>query len=187
MDSNQKIIVLLHVLFLIHSTTALSVKYLPGNITMHMHHNQTVQVIVSGPQELILTVKDIKIKSDNAKLLRADDKITGSEVSENMINWNGTIILDALFLGNPSVYVEVTFANGSRQIADQQLPIVIIREERVIDHIFVGSVAILVSILYINFGAALNVPKLRGHIVKPIGPAIGLSCQFIIMPLVSKN
>lgn len=67
----------------------------------------------------------------------------------------------------------------------EELPVTVIREERVIDKVFTASVAILVSILYINFGAALDLPTLKAIMVRPIGPIIGFLAQFLFMPLLS--
>ncbi|KAL6448342.1 hypothetical protein ACFW04_000347 [Cataglyphis niger] len=53
------------------------------------------------------------------------------------------------------------------------------------DTIFTASVAILVSILYINFGCAMDWNICRDTLKKPIGPAIGFFCQFLIMPVLS--
>lgn len=63
--------------------------------------------------------------------------------------------------------------------------ITVIREERTIDTIFTISVAILVSILYINFGCAMDWNVCRDTLRRPIAPAIGFFCQFLIMPLVN--
>lgn len=68
----------------------------------------------------------------------------------------------------------------------QEIPITVIRKERVVDHVFTGSIILLVSLIYINFGCALNWSELKNHLKKPIGPVIGCVGQFIIMPLVRK-
>lgn len=44
---------------------------------------------------------------------------------------------------------------------------------------------ILVSILYINFGAALNLQTIKEILTRPIGPTICFICQFVLMPLTS--
>lgn len=44
---------------------------------------------------------------------------------------------------------------------------------------------ILVSVLFINFGAALDIDTVKGIFKKPIGPIICFSCQYIFMPLCS--
>lgn len=56
---------------------------------------------------------------------------------------------------------------------------------RAIDKAFTISVAVLVSLIYINFGCALDRTKLKEILRRPIGPAIGLFGQFLAMPLLS--
>lgn len=67
---------------------------------------------------------------------------------------------------------------------EQEIPVTVIRKERPIDHAFTGSIILLVSLIYINFGCALNWSELKNHIRKPIGPVIGCVGQFIFMPIV---
>jgi sodium/bile acid cotransporter 3/5 len=69
--------------------------------------------------------------------------------------------------------------------SNEQLNVTILRPKRVIDQLFTYSVIILVSILYINFGAALNLQTITDIIRRPIGPLICFICQFIMMPLIS--
>lgn len=64
--------------------------------------------------------------------------------------------------------------------------VTVARKKRVIDQVFLTSVIILVSIIFINFGCAMDWPFLRKSLKRPIGPGIGMFSQFIIMPLVSK-
>lgn len=66
-----------------------------------------------------------------------------------------------------------------------KVSVVVTRKQRVIDTIFTASVAILVSLIYINFGCAVNWGEFKQILQKPIGPAIGFCGQFILMPLVS--
>lgn len=61
--------------------------------------------------------------------------------------------------------------------------VTILRPQRVIDMIFVYSVIILVSVLYINFGAAINISTIKEILVRPVGPIICFICQFVFMPL----
>lgn len=66
------------------------------------------------------------------------------------------------------------------------LKVTVARKKRVIDQVFLTSVIILVSIIFINFGCALDWEFLRQSLKRPIGPGIGMFSQFIIMPLVSQ-
>lgn len=76
----------------------------------------------------------------------------------------------------------------SGQVAEDSLDVVVVRKKRVIDTVFSASVAMFVSVLYINFGCAIDWGgELRNILKKPIGPVIGFCGQFIGMPLVSNG
>lgn len=71
------------------------------------------------------------------------------------------------------------------ETSNEKLDVTVLRPQRVIDRIFTYSVIILVSILYINFGAALNLSTVKDIMRKPVGPTICFLCQFLFMPLVA--
>lgn len=55
--------------------------------------------------------------------------------------------------------------------------------KRAIDTAFTASVAILVSLIYVNFGCALKWDTLKDILRRPVGPVIGFIGQFLVMPL----
>jgi solute carrier family 10 (sodium/bile acid cotransporter), member 3/5 len=69
--------------------------------------------------------------------------------------------------------------------ANEKVDVTVLRPQRFIDKMFVYSVIILVSILYINFGAAINVSTISDILRKPVGPVICFVCQFLLMPLIA--
>lgn len=75
--------------------------------------------------------------------------------------------------------------NKTYQNIEGKLDVRVIREQTVVDTIFVATVATLVCIIYINFGCALDWNEPKKIIKKPIGPAIGFAGQFVLMPLVN--
>ena len=160
-----------------------NVNFQPEKITIHMHENAVINLTVSGlnPSSLIENNATISVRSDDP-IAVVDKVIPLNEISAGQ--WTGNFNIDAIFLGNAKVYVQIE-QNGSAERSSEQLPIIIIREERFIDKLFVISVASLVSILYINFGAALDLSKIRGIFTRPIGPIIGGIAQFLLLPLVS--
>lgn len=95
--------------------------------------------------------------------------------------------LTAEFLGTAKVYATIVTDDDNVQVSNETLDVVIVREERPIDRIFTYSVIVLVSILYINFGAALDVAKVKEILVRPIGPLLAFACKFLCMPLVCKK
>lgn len=77
--------------------------------------------------------------------------------------------------------------NNSEKCLKQsnKLSVSVTRENRILDKIFTGSVITLVSIIFINFGCALDIRSLKQAIIRPIGPVIGLANHFLLLPLVS--
>lgn len=175
--------------FLICSATSWKVEFTPDIMELHMSTTESANLYMSNLNydELQQYPGEFQIKSDNERLAIVNKRIAFSEITANG-NWNGTFDIDAVFMGNLRIYVEMNRKNDNfTERSDQTLPVIITREEKIINHIFTGSVATLVSILYINFGAALDVSKLKGILKRPIGPSIGFFGQFVIMPVVSKK
>jgi len=69
--------------------------------------------------------------------------------------------------------------------SDVHMNIIVIRKPQLIDKIFVISVAILMSIIFINLGCAIDVEQLKQSVRKPIAPAVSFFAQFLILPIVS--
>ncbi|XP_018362929.1 PREDICTED: ileal sodium/bile acid cotransporter-like isoform X2 [Trachymyrmex cornetzi] len=110
-------------------------------------------------------------------------KLSSEFTKSNGTLFSGIFNITGVFLGRTTLTFTVTemTIKEDREVA----VITVIREERIIDTVFTASVAILVSILYINFGCAIDWNVCRNTLRRPIGPAIGFFCQFLIMPLLS--
>ncbi|XP_012536492.1 ileal sodium/bile acid cotransporter isoform X2 [Monomorium pharaonis] len=147
------------------------------DITVHMNEIILVPFVVHRDANLShphiwFTTADRNIASSNLKITMA-----------NKTSINGILNITGIFLGRTKLMFTTTEV-GMEDTQEVSL-ITVIREERTIDTIFTASVAILVSILYINFGCAMDWKVCRDTLKKPIGPAIGFFCQFLIMPLLS--
>lgn len=68
--------------------------------------------------------------------------------------------------------------------SDVHMNIVVIRKPQLIDKVFVICVASLMSIIFINFGCALDVQQLKQCVRKPIAPASSFFAQFLVLPIV---
>lgn len=66
----------------------------------------------------------------------------------------------------------------------EHVNIIVVRKQQLIDRIFVICVAGLMSIIFINFGCALDTDQLKQCIKKPIAPAVSFFAQFLILPIV---
>lgn len=106
-------------------------------------------------------------------------------------NWTGSFNLTARFLGYTKVVVRLwgnisISQNDSKELIAQSEPgkVAVIRKTRAIDKAFIYTIAILVSVAFINMGCMLDLEIVKATLKKPIGPAIGFCCQYIFMPLV---
>lgn len=85
--------------------------------------------------------------------------------------------------GQTKVFVELrTKANVTEQ-STEKLDVKILRTQRVIDKMFTYSIVVIVTLLYINFGAAINVSVIKSILKRPVGPAICFITQFLMLPL----
>ena len=93
----------------------------------------------------------------------------GSQIDLSTNSWHGNITIKVIFLGSVRINVEMRnkFDNTS-ELSSEDFKLIIIRKQRIIDHVFTGSVILLVSLLYINFGAALDMQVLKGLITRPV-------------------
>ncbi|XP_025073454.1 ileal sodium/bile acid cotransporter-like [Pogonomyrmex barbatus] len=161
-------------LLLLGETTSWTIDIIP-NITVHMNH------VISVPCSIHDMPSDLtewNITADDNIAIPRYDILTLNKTSKN-----GVLNITGVFLGRTKLTVNLMKYKiiDSREVS----LITVIREERIIDSVFTISVAILVSILYINFGCAMNWSTCRATLRRPIGPAIGFFCQFLIMPLLS--
>ena len=75
--------------------------------------------------------------------------------------------------------------NSNKVLTESVLNVSIVRKKTIQSKVFSYSVAILVSLAYINMGCAMDLEVVRETIKKPIGPLIGFLCQYLMMPLLS--
>ena len=110
---------------------------------------------------ILLGIAALKVK------LRNDDTSLISDMIENI---NSTDVIENT---NGTDVMVNTFTVG------------ILRLMRPIDMAFRGIVAFFICLVILAFGCGLNLEVVKECLKKPIAPAIGLGCQYILMPLVS--
>ena len=111
----------------------------------------------------------------------------GLQLSLPSSSASATFVLNitGTFLGFTTI--EIVLEGGKEEEASVMLDLTVTRSKakKTASKIFGYSVAVLVSLAYINFGCALDLNVMREVLRKPIGPAIGFVSQFIFMPLCS--
>lgn len=148
-------------------------------LKLHMDHKTNISLTIKHLKQIGNAT--IRVLSDT-DILGAYKEISTNEFVDGM--WKGSVTADAIFLGKANVFVQVD-RPGFPSETSSKLLVVITRAKRTIDKIFIYSVISLVSILYINFGAALDLRKVKAVLRRPVGPTIAFCCHFIFLPLVS--
>lgn len=162
-----------------------SVSYDPEKVELRMNSIGNVVVRISGfTQDDLRDEQSVQLRSERLHVVTVLNGGIGKVETKNG-RLEARFNLSAVFLGSTNLYVEVNRRDNRTYTSTDRLPATVLRQERVIDKVFTASVAVLVSILYINFGAALDIPTLKKILVRPIGPLIGFFSQFLFMPLLS--
>lgn len=65
------------------------------------------------------------------------------------------------------------------------LEVIVTKPQRLLDTLFAVTVVLLLAILFINFGAAIDLKVMKEIFKRPIGPAIGTFCQLVLVPLMA--
>lgn len=146
-------------------------------LNVFMDQQPTINVTISNLPINASTI--VRVVSDT-DIFQVPNEIELHRIDDKMY---GMIIGDAIFIGNAYVHLEIDVNSKVEQ--SDSIHVIITRDKRLIDTLFIISVATLVSILYINFGAALDFRKVTSVLWRPIGPAIAFGCHFLFLPLVS--
>ncbi|XP_017074463.1 P3 protein [Drosophila eugracilis] len=169
----------------------------PSALKLHMDRGDRVKLTLENlaPSTLQQPARyQFRMESANTDLASVPGE--NSTIPLDVFNtetrdWTGDILVNAHFLGQTKIQVRLydnqlnTSELPTHWSNDSTLDVKIQRPNRVLDHVFLGSIILLMSLLYINFGAALNLEVLRGLIVRPTGPCIGFIMQVVGMPLLS--
>merc|ERR1712008_317525 len=102
------------------------------------------------------------------------------------MGWMKTMFsINGKFLGFTNIKAELKDQRSSKILAEKTMKVSVVRKKTIQSKLFSYSVAILVSLAYINMGCAMDLEVVKKTLKKPVGPLIGFICQYFIMPLIS--
>lgn len=99
-------------------------------------------------------------------------------------NYSSYFTVTGKFLGKTSVSIKPKSRSIVNDGSANYLPIIVKRKKATISLIFTISVAVLVSLNYINMGCALDSDVVKSVLRRPIAPALGFLSQYLVMPSV---
>ena len=131
---------------------------------------------------ITITVDDDKVAeiTENATIAITDDMISGN------LGYGGFRVRGKrLGLAELSFYVHEENADEGADLAYEGYSVIVLRERDVWDDIYRYGIICFAIIIYFGFGCQINLQTIWSICKKPVAPAIGVFCQFVIMPLVS--
>lgn len=170
-------------------TSSWSVNFDPTELLLPMDSMSTVKFSASLKKEEIYfgVVRVITSDGSIATPYPADKiYILKKENISDSGSWRSAFNITGNFLGYAKVHLQLRDnRSGTLLSSSDSVTVKVVRSERVVDKLFTYSVAVLVSVIYINFGCALDWSAFKKTVRRPIGPIIGFTSQFLTMPLVS--
>ncbi|XP_013785213.1 ileal sodium/bile acid cotransporter-like [Limulus polyphemus] len=176
-------------LFLLELTAALTVTFVP----------ESIEKLKEGDQRNVsFSVIDPKPTNHSYYQLLVTDFRVADIVTNKFFNvtelqgrgtygetFNETFKLEGKFLGHTGVQVMALSKTGNETEKSNPLKVSVIRKENKLITVFIASVATLVSLSYVSMGCALDLNVIKDVLKKPVAPAVGFGCQYILMPLIA--
>ncbi|XP_064088607.1 ileal sodium/bile acid cotransporter-like isoform X2 [Macrobrachium nipponense] len=140
------------------------------------HHAFIWSTNLTGVASVNATVQDEMVLEITSVGDVIEDKENGT--------FYGQINFTALFIGYSNITVTLYDAKGY-MLAEEMFPASVILSYQNLSDIFSQIIRILVAISYVNMGAAMDFSVVKDIIKRPVGPIIGMICQYLFMPLIS--
>jgi len=156
---------------------------------VHVSCNRSLSVFDSVTLKVVSADPDIAEVSSDSVVSFNCEPLSSSNMSQFSIRGRflgRTIInVETLNVSQPTHDVHrppLTVINDSFPVVDYHVSVV--RRVRFVDHLFLALVSFMVICANIGMGCKIDLAVVKEVLTKPIAPAIGFSCQYLIMPLV---
>nr|XP_053631396.1 P3 protein-like [Cherax quadricarinatus] len=96
----------------------------------------------------------------------------------------GNITISALFIGYNKLHLSL-YDDRHLVVWERAVDISVVLSYQHLADLFTLLVGILIIVFYINMGATINLEVVKNIITRPVGPVVGLICQYLFMPLIA--
>ncbi len=143
-------------------------------------HNLTCSLSYSSNANITLN-----ISSDYTVSVEMVDQNYSKHLPQSLeqTTQNLTIPIRALQIGEAYILIRVKI--GAAEFLALGLRIIVLRESGIVDLIFRIGLIILLILATFFMGCDVDLDVVKSYATRPVGPAIGFLCQFLIMPAVS--
>jgi len=155
------------------------------NVTLECRENcdfiddpGSLQLVLSNEKEDIASLQTEEQENDKEVFLNVNDL-----EKDGAQSWKTMFSITGKFLGFTEIKAELK--KDTKILSQETMKVSVVRKKTIQSKLFSYSVAILVSLAYINMGCAMDLDVVKQTLKKPVGPLIGFICQYFIMPLLS--
>jgi len=141
---------------------------------------------VDDSGQVTVEPRDIFLRVDGPESVWRSLNLTGAHLGHTSVR----VVAGAISWPTTSSNVSSSSSSSSNSSSSSaapppaaSLPVSVVRSNRRLDKIFAYSVATLVALTYVNMGCTLDLAVIKQTLVRPIGPAIGVLAQYLVMPL----
>jgi len=138
----------------------------------------SLQLVLTNSKENIASLQIEEQENDKEVFLNVNDL-----EKDGAQSWKTMFSITGKFLGFTEIKAELK--KDTKILAQDTMKVSVVRKKTIQSKLFSYSVAILVSLAYINMGCAMDLEVVKQTLKKPVGPLIGFICQYFIMPLLS--
>lgn len=165
------------------------VEFSPNITTNYLTEKHTISVMITGFTNDLIDLSNInntsvlRIISLDENIARVHHPLQLSQVPNNATLWQGKFNVSGHFIGSTRFYVEINTRASSVQKSTEYAKVIVIRPRNSLDTIFQITIFVVTTLLYVSFGAAVDLHQLGAMFKSPKGPIIGFLAQFIMMPI----
>ncbi|XP_064598809.1 sodium-dependent organic anion transporter-like [Liolophura sinensis] len=105
--------------------------------------------------------------------------------SEDSHCFNFSFEIQGVFLGRTHVLFYAGQLVNDAHVLPVEYNVAVLRPPSLLANIFTYTIIAIVAINTIGFGCSIDLEEMRRILKKPIPPAIGLGCQFVLNPLIA--
>jgi len=143
-------------------------------------------------EDLVFVVNFASLYKDASKVVvtSSDESVATAAVSPDVVllrdgdNVTGSFNVTTVILGYATVNVSL-FDDADELLVSAPFEVSVLLKSSDLAEIFSNSLIIIVGAMYIVVGSTIDLSIVKRIVKKPIGPLLGLFCQYCCMPLIS--
>jgi len=161
------------------------------NVTFRPPSIDNLLVGETGTIELNVTCETttaeimLRVNSEDDRIVEMSDPAPVTICARpEVMNASLNVSVEARFIGKVNLHFRFTEHGVAEPETTRDYRVTVVRVRSTIMKVFIIVTATLMVILNVGFGSSIDLDVIKEILQKPVAPAIGALCQFLVMPLV---